>query len=194
MLRISPTGVELLEITLETSSWVAGRGVRHVSWSVRVGDAWVPIRDLREVARTIADPDIGFDDDVDELSVLPRGCQYRITHHLRVGIGTRLQKRISVPLEIPRARPALDTETTDDALRRIIAALPPSKPRLKTTVVEFRVARHGTLITEEEWQRRNGERRRRPPARRATTTVSTSELEAFTAALREELRGAMGGS
>src|SRR5689334_4427053 len=94
-----------VEVRLETSSWVEGRGVRHTDWSVRVGDAWVRIRELRDVVRAIADPDVSFDEDVDELLVLPRGCQYRITHLLRVAVGTQLRKRISAPLESPRPRP-----------------------------------------------------------------------------------------
>lgn len=62
-----------VEVNLEVSSWIEGRGVKHTDWSVRVNDSWVPIKELRNVGATMADPEFSFDGEVDEQRVIPPG-------------------------------------------------------------------------------------------------------------------------
>src|SRR6516225_4908092 len=141
-----------VEVDLEVSSWVEGRGVRHTNWAVRLNDAWVPVAELRDIAATLANPEVALDEEVDELCVLPPGCQYRKTYHPVLPIGTQVAKRVSTPRMDARAsatRPA----TAGEATRQVIAAFPPLKPPLKTTVTEFRVGHRGRLVSEAEWQR-----------------------------------------
>ncbi len=138
-----------VEVNLEVSSWIEGRGVKHTSWSVRVNDSWVPIKELRNVGTTMADPDFSFDDEVEELRVIPPGCQYRTTYHPRLAIGTCVQRRISVPLELPAGKRT--AETVEEAFRQLMAAGYGPKLPLKTTFTDFRVTARG-LITEERWQ------------------------------------------
>ena len=173
------------QIDLEVSSWIEGRGVRHTNWSVGVNDALVPVRELREVERTATDPELSFhDDDVNELRVLPPGCQYRTTYHLLLPVGTRVQRRISTPLVQPPQHKRTP-ETLEGAFQRLMAASHVQKLPLKTTFTEFRVTSRG-LITEEQWQRRQQHAERNADAtpqqsQRPTTqnAVSRADLEAF---------------
>lgn len=174
-----------VQVDLEVSSWVEGRGVRHTNWSVRVNDAWIPIAELRDVGRTATDPELSFyDDQVEDLRVLPPGCQYRITYHPRLAVGTRVQKRVSVPLAQPasRLRAPLDA---DAAFARLLAMGAGPKLPLKTTFTELRVTPRG-LISEELWQRRQqrAERKAPPTARQSqgivvSEVVAATELKAF---------------
>lgn len=174
-----------VEVNLEVSSWIHGRGVRHTNWKVQVNDALVSIKDLRHVASTMTDPDLSFDDEVDEMRVLPPGCQYRITYHPRLLVGTRVQRRISVPLELPpqhRHKP----ETMEAAFSRLMAAGYGPKLPLKTTFTDYRVTSRGLLVTEEAWQRREQSRRSAsaPPTsrderRQAPASVTGDEVQAF---------------
>src|SRR5689334_14089042 len=140
-----------VEVDLEVSSWIEGLGVRHTNWSVRLNDAWVPVTELRGVAATVADPEISFHDEVDELLVLPPGCQYRKTYQPWLPVGTRVLKRVSVPRPAGR-KSAHAPASTADTLRSVLGAFPPLKRPLKTTVTEWRVGDHGRLIPEHEWQ------------------------------------------
>jgi hypothetical protein len=158
-------------IHLENSSWVEGRGVRHVEWSVLLNDAWTPVRELRGVAATLADPEIWFDDDVDDLLVLPPGCQYRITYHLRVPVGTRLRKRTSTPRH-PRSRRGEPPATLEGAVRHLVGAFPPMKPPLRTTTTECRVIGNNRFVSEERWQLSH---QRRRPHREAATREALPE-------------------
>ena len=183
----------LFDVNLETASWVEGRGVRHTDWSVRVNDTWVPIRELGGVGATMADPQFSMVDDVDELVVLPAGCQYRKTYHPRLAYGTRLQKRVSVPREPPRRASAPGPLSEDEALRNLVAAFPSVKTPLHTTLMEYRVIGPQRLITEELWQRgqERNEGRRKAPTRERMLTVA--ELERFRDRIRETLFSARGG-
>lgn len=154
-----------VEVDLEVSSWVEGRGVRHTNWSVRLNDAWIPVAELKGVAATVADSEVSFHDEVDELLVLPPGCQYRKTYHPCLPIGTRLLKRVSVPRDADRSGRCVPTSTAD-AMHRVMTAFPPLKRPLKTTVTEWRAGDHGRLIPEHEWQKHHADvPRRRAPAR-----------------------------
>jgi hypothetical protein len=141
-----------VEVDLEVSSWLEGRGVRHTDWSVRVNDSWVQIKELRSVARTMAEPTLSFDDEVDELRVIPPGCQYRITFHVRLPVGSRVQRRISVPLVLPSPGKGAP-ETVEAAFQQLMAAGFAPKLPLKTTFTDFRVVERG-LIAEQRWQAR----------------------------------------
>jgi hypothetical protein len=152
-----------VEVDLEVSSWIEGRGVRHVDWSVRVNDSWVPIKELRNVGRTMAEPDFSFDDDVDERRVIPPGCQYRTTYHPRLAVGTRVQRRVSVPLVLPSAAERAP-ESVEAAFRQLLAAGYAPKLPLKTTFTDYRVTVRG-LVLEERWQRQQ---------RRSATSVQTT--------------------
>ena len=171
-----------VEVNLEVSSWIEGRGVKHTDWSVRVNDSWVPIKELRHVGATMADPDFSFDDDVDDLRVIPPGCQYRTTYHPRLAVGTRVQRRISVPLVLPAEgkRVAL---TPEEAFRQLMAAGCATKLPLKTIFTDYRVTARG-LVTEERWQR---SRRRDRVAERAERTSSEPVTRAEMAAFAERL-------
>jgi hypothetical protein len=175
-----------VQVNLEVSSWIEGRGVRHTNWSVRVNDAWIPIAELRDVGRTATDPELSFyDDDVDESRVLPPGCQYRITYHPRLPVGTQIQKRVSVPL----VQPPVDKRGPEDAnaaFARLLAMGSSPKLPLKTTFTDLRVTARG-LVSEERWQRRqqrldqNGSKA--PRSRQtvvASEAVGAAELQAFT--------------
>lgn len=172
-------------VDLEVSSWIEGRGVRHTNWSVGVNDALVPVAELRGVERTATDPELSFhDDDVDEMRVLPPGCQYRITYHLQLPVGTRVQRRTSTPL-VQSANHKRSPETVESAFQRLMADSYGWKLPLKTTFTDFRVAPRG-LVTEEQWQRRQ---QRAAHAQRASTpqrsrvlapgTIRREEVEAF---------------
>lgn len=157
-------------VDLEVSSWIEGRGVRHTDWSVRVNDSWVPIKELRSVASTMADPHLSFDDEVDELRVIPPGCQYRITFHVRLPVGSRVQRRVSAPLVLPLpGQPA--PETVESAFRQLMAAGFAPKLPLKTTFRDFRVTSRG-LVTEERWQARK--RRAESAVRTGTPTEQSA--------------------
>jgi hypothetical protein len=181
---------ERASVELEVSSWIHGRGVRHTNWSVGVNDAMVQVGELRGVERTATDPELSFhDDEVNELRVLPPGCQYRITYHLRLPIGTRVQRRISTPLVQPPQHKRAP-ETLEAAFQRLAAAGYGPKLPLKTTFTEFRVARRG-LVTEEQWQRRQqqaaSEARAATPSQRraAPEAVSRADMEAFVRSLEK---------
>jgi hypothetical protein len=184
--------VRKFQINLENSSWIEGRGVRHSEWSVRVNDAWIPVRDLRDVGSTMADPHFAFEED-DEFRVLPAGCQYRITFHPCLPIGTQLLKRVSVPRELPRRAARAEPVTQEDALRAVLAAFPPLKTPLQTTLTEYRVVGHNKYVTEATWQRAglNETQRRKAPVR--DRAVSVQEMEAFRDRLSSELSGAKVG-
>jgi hypothetical protein len=173
-----------VEVNLEVSSWIEGRGVKHTDWSVRVNDSWVPIKELRNVGATMADPDFSFDDEVDELRVIPPGCQYRTTYHPRLAVGTRVQRRISVPLVLPAAGKHA-AETAEEAFRQLMAAGYATKLPLKTTFTDYRVTARG-LVTEERWrrqqQRASGGARTAPPAAErdaGAEGVTRAEMAAF---------------
>lgn len=174
-----------VQIDLEVSSWIEGRGVRHTNWSVGVNDALVPVSELRDVERTATDPELSFhDDDLNELHVLPPGCQYRITYHLRLPVGTRVQRRISTPLTQPPHHKRAP-ETVEGAFQRFMAAGYGPKLPLKTTFTEFRVTHRG-LVTEDTWQRRqqradNPTRRAPQPAASVDSSefMTPAEIEAF---------------
>jgi hypothetical protein len=159
------SAVGQIEVDLEVSSWIEGRGVRHVDWSVRVNDSWVAIKELRHVGRTMAEPDFSFDDEVEEQRVIPPGCQYRTTYHPRLAVGTRVQRRVSVPLVLPSSTQRAP-ESDEAAFRRLMAAGYAPKLPLKTTFTEYRVTSRG-LVTEERWQRQQ----RRLAGRVATMAV-----------------------
>src|SRR5688572_13625523 len=168
-----------IEVNLEVSSWIEGRGVKHTDWSVRVNDSWVPIRELRNVGATMADPDFSFDDEVDELRVIPPGCQYRTTYHPRLAIGTRVQRRISVPLVLP-ADAKRAAVTVEAAFQQLMAAGYSTKLPLKTIFTDYRVTARG-LVTEERWQRASRRGQAKVPAERTgSDTVTRAEIEAFT--------------
>ncbi len=175
-----------VEVALEVSSWIEGRGVRHTNWSVRVNDAWIPIGELRDVVRTMTDPDLSFDDEVDERRVLPPGCQYRITYHPRLAVGARVQRRVSVPLVQPSHHKAAP-ETIEGAFQRFMAAGFGQKLPLKTTFTDFRVTVRGRFVTEETWQRHQQQRpddTARTNREHARSTISSdavtrAEIEAF---------------
>jgi hypothetical protein len=179
------SAVRQIEVDLEVSSWIEGRGVRHVDWSVRVNDSWVPIKELRDVGRTMAEPDFSFDDDVEEQRVIPPGCQYRTTYHPRLLVGTRVQRRVSVPLILPSPT-SRAPESAEAAFQRLMAAGYAPKLPLKTTFMEYRVTARG-LVTEEQWQR---QQRRRAAGVAATAprderaaTLGRAEIEALARAL-----------
>ena len=173
-----------VEVNLEVSSWIEGRGVKHTDWNVRVNDSWVPIRELRNVGRTMADPDFSFDDEVDEQRVIPPGCQYRTTYHPRLAVGTCVQRRVSVPLVLPAGKRV--AETVEEAFRQLMAAGYSTKLPLKTTFTDYRVTSRG-LVSEERWQRlqqRSSGRERAAPAEtersaKQTDAVTRAEIEAF---------------
>lgn len=175
------SAVSATQVDLEVSSWIEGRGVRHVDWSVRVNDSWVPIKELRNVGRTMAEPDFSFDDEVEEQRVIPPGCQYRTTYHPRLAVGTRVQRRVSVPLVLPSPTQRAP-ESAALAFQRLMAAGYAPKLPLKTTFTEYRVTLRG-LVTEERWQRQQ----QRLAGRVATTAapgeraagVGRAEIEAF---------------
>lgn len=170
------------QIDLEVSSWIEGRGVRHTNFSVGVNDALVPVGELREVERTATDPELSFhDDDVNELCILPPGCQYRITYHLRLPVGTRVQRRISRPLVQPPQHKAAP-ETAEAAFQRLMAAGYAPKLPLKTIFTEFRVTARG-LITEQQWQRRQREAEQQV----ATTTQQGRRHAAFDQVSRADM-------
>ncbi|HEX4338069.1 MAG TPA: hypothetical protein VH062_19300 [Polyangiaceae bacterium] len=171
----------LFEVNLESASWVEGRGVRHTDWNVRVNDTWVPIRNLRNVGATLSDPRFAFDEETDELKVLPAGCQYRVTYHPRLAHGTRLQKRVSTPRDARARAPRPEPLTADEALRNLLSAFPSVKIPLHTTVVEYRVVGKHKLVTEDAWQRAE-ERRRDTPTRERQ--IAVAHVEEF----RERLR------
>jgi hypothetical protein len=172
-------------VDLERSSWIEGRGVRHVDWSVRVNDSWVPIKELRNVGQTMAEPDFSFEDEVEEMRVIPPGCQYRTTYHPRLAVGTRVQRRISVPMVLPSPA-ARAPETPDVAFRQLMAAGVAPKLPLKTTFTDYRVTARG-LVTEERWQRqqrrvtgRDGTTsRQNEPGSGGSPVVSGAEIEAL---------------
>ena len=170
------SNVASFEVDLEVSSWVEGRGVRHTNWSVRVNAAWVPIAKLRGVAATMTAPTVSFaDGDVEELRVLPRGCQSRITYHPLLPDGTELLRRISVPC-------------SDEEIRRRSKSMAGSRRLpLDVTTTAFRVVGPNRIVTEERWQlaRQRGERRRKEPVRERR--ISVEELDAFQATLRQKL-------
>jgi hypothetical protein len=178
--------VQRVQVDLEVSSWIEGRGVRHTHWTVGVNDAMVEIEDLRDVGRTATDPELSFyDDEVDEMRVLPPGCQYRITYHPRLPVGTRVQKRISTPLAQPPNKKQ-GAETVESAFQRFMAAGYGRKLPLKTVFTDFRVAPRG-LVTEEAWQRsqqRGSTEGRRTPTRDRqiagrSDAVTPGEMAAF---------------
>lgn len=178
-----PAGVRV-EVNLEVSSWIEGRGVKHTDWAVRVNDSWVPIKELRNVGATMADPDFSFDDEVDELRVIPPGCQYRTTYHPRLAVGTRVQRRVSVPLVLPASGKPV-AETPEEAFRQLMAAGSATKLPLKTTFTDYRVTARG-LVTEERCQRRqqrsSGQRTTPAQADRASDgaqAVTSAEIAAF---------------
>jgi hypothetical protein len=165
-------------VDLEVSSWVEGRGVRHTDWSVRINDAWVPVSKLRDVASTMTDPMACFtDEDVDEMRVLPAGCQYRITYHQRLLRGTRLLRRISVPCS--------DAEIS----RRSKGDRGAWKLPIAVTTTEFRVTGPNRYVTEERWAREEAWRgetnRRKPPVR--DRQISSKELDEAQERLRQLL-------
>lgn len=176
---------ERVQVDLEVSSWIEGRGVRHTHYDVRVNDAWIPIEELRDVGKTATDPELSFyDDEADELRVLPPGCQYRITFHPRLPVGTQVRRRVSIPLVQP-PRHTGAPETTEAAFGRLMAAGYGSKLPKKVVFTDFRVTIRG-LVTEEAWQRRQQRlgsepreqtHQRRSPARSEAITVA--EMEAF---------------
>jgi len=182
--RAQMSSAARVSLDLEVSSWIEGRGVRHTNWSVGVNDALIPVGELREVERTATDPELSFhDDDVDELRVLPPGCQYRITYHLQLPVGTRVQRRTSTPLVQP-ANHKRAPETAEGAFQ-LMAATYGRKLPLKTTFTDFRVVPRG-LVTEEQWQRRQQQAARDPrastPQRRRVPvpdTISREDVEAF---------------
>jgi hypothetical protein len=174
-----------VEVDLEVSSWIEGRGVRHTDWSVRVNDSWVPIKELRNVGKTMAEPDFSFDDEVEELRVIPPGCQYRTTYHPRLTVGTQVQRRVSVPLVLP-APTERAAATPEVAFRQLMAAGHAPKLPLKTIFTDYRVTRRG-LVTEETWQRRQQRATARggaPGAEKGeracqSVSVSRAEIEEF---------------
>lgn len=169
-----------VEVNLEVSSWIEGRGVKHTDWSVRVNDAWVPIKELRNVGATMADPDFSFDDEVDELRVIPPGCQYRTTYHPRLAVGTRVQRRISFPLVLSADRKRV-AETAEDAFRQLMAAGYATKLPLKTIFTDYRVTARG-LLTEQRYQRSSARARAPGQAERSpqsSEAVPRAEIEAF---------------
>lgn len=160
-----------VEVDLEVSSWIEGRGVRHTNWAVRLNAAWVPVAELAGVVATIADPDIELSDEVDEFLVLPPGCQYRKTYHPRLPVGTRVLRRVSAP-RVERRTSTAAPATASEALSRLTKSFPPPKQPLKTTVTELRVAGHGKLVSELEWQERSAEARSRKPLVRPVPVMS----------------------
>ena len=187
---VAPGPVRVL-VELEVSSWIHGRGVRHTDYSVRVNDAWIPISELRDVARVVADPDYSFDDEVDESLVIPPGCQYRITYRPRLLVGTRVQRRISVPRE-PSSGPECIPAAAEEEFQRFLRVGLGPKLALHTVFTELRVTRRGQLVTEEQWQR--GRSRRLPAvqadvrqlesSRRELGVVGRAEIEEFARRLR----------
>ncbi|HEV8549466.1 MAG TPA: hypothetical protein VGQ57_10565 [Polyangiaceae bacterium] len=169
-----PPALPQVEVDLEVSSWLEGRGVRHTNWSVRLNDAWVPITELRGVTSTMTDADVSFHDEVDELVVLPPGCQYRKTYHPWLPLGTRVLRRVSVPRGDDRSVSQVPTSTAD-TMRRVLAAFPPLKRPLKTTITELRVGAHGRLIPEHEWQERLANVPRRRALARSTSLPGGEE-------------------
>jgi hypothetical protein len=168
-----------VEVDLEVSSWVEGRGVRHSNWSVRLKDAWIPIAELRDVAATVTDPEVTFHDEVDERVVLPPGCQYRKTYHPWLPIGTRVLKRVSVPRDANRTAAHGPTPTAA-TLQQVLAAFPAIKQPLKTTVTELRVDRNGRLVSELEWQARHADLHRRSAPVRAPSFPANEDGDART--------------
>jgi hypothetical protein len=174
---------ERVQVDLDVSSWIEGRGVRHTHYDVRVNDAWIPIEELRDVGRTATDPELSFyDDEADEMRVLPPGCQYRITYHPRLPVGTQVRRRISTPLEkSPQHRGA--PETMEAAFGRFMAAGYGWKSPKKVAFVDFRVTVRG-LVREESWQRRQqrSDVRATTHQHRAAVcseAVTPAEMEAF---------------
>lgn len=180
-----------VQVEFEVSSWIHGRGVRHTDYSVRVNDAWIPINELRDVVRVVADPDYSFDDEVEESLVIPPGCQYRITYRPRLVVGTRVQRRISVPRE-PSSRDKRVPTTAEEAFQQLMRVGLGPKLALTTTFTDLRVTRRGQLVTEEQWQRcqsrqrsaPSADRREAEPPSRERSIVTTAEIEAFTRRLR----------
>jgi hypothetical protein len=173
------------QVELEVSSWIHGRGVRHTDYSV-----WIPINELRGVVRVVADPDYSFDDEVEESFVIPPGCQYRITYRPRLVVGTRVQRRISVPRET-QARDRRVPATPEEAFQQLMRVGLGPKLALATTFTDLRVTKRGQLVTEEEWQRRLSRRHGAPPAGRRElerpherSAVTMAEIEEFTRRLR----------
>jgi hypothetical protein len=175
-------------VSLEDSSWIEGRGVRHTKWLVKVNDSWVKLRDLRDVASTMAEPTASYDEeDVDELKVLPAGCQYRITYHPRLLYGAELKRCVSVPQD--------EAPSRDVPPKSIMDSFGRFKARLRVIVTEYRVTGEQRLVTEDRWQRARKEpeqRRRKEPVRERIITVA--ELEAFRAKLNETLKPPKTGS
>src|SRR5688500_12565909 len=133
----------------------------------------------------MTDPDFSFDDEVDELRVIPPGCQYRRTYHPKLPVGTSVQRRISVPLVLPspEERPP---ETIEAAFGKLMAAGFGPKLPLKTTFTDYRVTERG-LVSEARWQRRQQRLNGRAPtnlpqAERAAggaERVTRAEIETF---------------
>jgi hypothetical protein len=174
-----------VELELENSSYIEGRGVRHTHWDVRINDAWIPVDELRGVEFIRADPDTWFSPDTDARKVLPSGCQYRITFYPRLPIGTRVRRRISVPLgDPPRPKaPAREKPVgMHEALAQMLRAYPPPKPPLKTNFTQFIVCGEHKLKTDAEVRFEQDERRRRRQAAPAPA-ISAAEVDAMRAAL-----------
>jgi hypothetical protein len=168
------------QVDLEVSSWIEGRGVRHTNWSVRVNDAWVPVAKLRGVAATMPEPTASFADDAEELRVLPRGCQSRITYHPLLPGSTQLLRRVSVPYN-------------DEEIQRRSRSMAGSwRLPLAVTTTVFRVVGPNRIVREERWQlrRQREEHRRKEPVRERR--ISPAELDVLQARLRETLAPKVG--
>ena len=116
--------------------------------------------------------------------VLPPGCQYRITYHPRLPVGTQVRRRISTPLVKP-PRHKGDPETIEAAFGRLLAAGSGWQSPKKVAFADFRVTVRG-LVTEEAWQRRQQRSASEPGAAMhqrqvppRAETVTLSEIEAF---------------
>jgi hypothetical protein len=134
MLGAGPTQPTRVEVELENSSYIEGRGVRHTHWDVQVNDAWVPIDELRGIPQVEADPELWLAPDVDQRRVIPPGCQYRITYVPRLPLGTKVRKRVSKPRD--DARHDSSAATLKAALGG--ASLPRKLP-LAVKITEYRV-------------------------------------------------------
>ena len=169
MWRSGDQSAREVELDLEVSSWIEGRGVRHTDWVVRLRDAWIPIQDLPEIDATRAEHEVAANE-IDPLRVLPPGCQYRITYHLRLPIGTALRRRVSSPRpDVRRREPP--PKTLNAAVHDVLAAFPPPKPPLKTTLTDFRIAGPDRLLTEAEWNEERARSIQRVELGRAALTT-----------------------
>ena len=172
----------IVAIDLEDSSWIVGRGVLHTRWSVRLNDAWVDVRDLPGVVSTAAEAGMAFAEDTDDERVIPPGCQYRITHHLRLPVGTRLRKRISTPRELPPRKHARLPATLDDAVWQTLQAFPPLKTRLHARSKDYRVVGNHRCVSERRYRQGRQQQASRRTVQRAAR-VAPERIAAFAESL-----------